>query len=465
MASGNNVAQIVAFFRSKGVADYLIAGILGNMNVETGGSFNPSDLNSSEGAIGLVQWEGGRRQALDAFAKEHGGSESDLNTQLEFLWHEMNTSESSAWHQVQQASNATQAAAAWDSYYERSSGSTHQDRIAAAQSYANNGLKGGGVTTPAGAAGAGSMPLDGSDAQSSTNLSAQDYKSALGDLGQILTAVPELKKIMQKAIAGDWSTDKFQNAIENSSWYQDHSSSARAAITQRISDPATYQQQLTQTTQSVMATASSQGWSLTQQQAQNIAQTAIVNGQDTSQGSPWLLKQIGNKQNYSGLESVDQLKGGMATTVAQLQQVATSYGLKVNPQLVAQKAQQILEGSATVDQFTEQYKQLAASKFPGLADQIAKGQTVADIADPYVQEMSNLLEVDPTSLSVDTPLIKKALQGTATGQGKSTIPQQTPLWEFENQVRQDPRWQYTDNAKQSVADTLASFGQAWGFSL
>lgn len=89
--------------------------------------------------------------------------------------------------------------------------------------------------------------------------------------------------------------------------------------------------------------------------------------------------------------------------------------------------------------------------------------TVQDIADPYIQTMANLLEVNPDTLSLQTPLIKKALQGTVTTtNGKSTA-SSTPLWQFEQEVRKDPRWWNTSNAHSQVAGFLTQLGQDWGF--
>ena len=90
----SNLATIVSFFKSKGLPDYLIAGIVGNLSVESG--FSPTAYNAGEGAIGLAQWEGGRRTALQQWAAAHGGTETDLQMQLSFLWHEMNTTDPSA---------------------------------------------------------------------------------------------------------------------------------------------------------------------------------------------------------------------------------------------------------------------------------------------------------------------------------------------------------------------------------
>lgn len=60
------------------------AGVEGNWTVEDP-TFDPARPNPAEGAIGLAQWEGDRRTALQAFAASRGTSETDLLTQLLFF--------------------------------------------------------------------------------------------------------------------------------------------------------------------------------------------------------------------------------------------------------------------------------------------------------------------------------------------------------------------------------------------
>jgi hypothetical protein len=58
------------------------AAIVGNMWSETGLN---SDAESSNGAIGLLQWLGDRKKTLISYAKHHGVNWSDENTQLDFI--------------------------------------------------------------------------------------------------------------------------------------------------------------------------------------------------------------------------------------------------------------------------------------------------------------------------------------------------------------------------------------------
>ena len=96
--------QVYSFFRSKELNNIQIAGIMGNMYAESG--MDPAAIQSvreSERdqwtdaallaigdacgrAVGLPQWDGGRRTALIRFAQETGRDWRDAGVQLEYFW-------------------------------------------------------------------------------------------------------------------------------------------------------------------------------------------------------------------------------------------------------------------------------------------------------------------------------------------------------------------------------------------
>lgn len=143
---------ITAFLTGKGFTRAQIAGIEGNLKVESG--LNPSAYNAREGAIGLAQWEGPRRTALQRYAAQHGSTETDLGTQLGFMWFELRGSEQAAYSALVQTDNPSAAAVVWDQKYERSAGTSRSARIQAAndiyRGFNFGGGTGGGTFTPGG---------------------------------------------------------------------------------------------------------------------------------------------------------------------------------------------------------------------------------------------------------------------------------------------------------------------------
>jgi hypothetical protein len=91
--SGNdNAEKVFNFLKGKGLTPIQIAGIMGNLQAESG--FNPGieekGVTRKDKGYGLAQWTFGRRTNLENYATAAGKPASDLGVQLEFLWFELN---------------------------------------------------------------------------------------------------------------------------------------------------------------------------------------------------------------------------------------------------------------------------------------------------------------------------------------------------------------------------------------
>ena len=124
--------QIYDYLTSKyELTPAVASGILGNMMTES--SFKTNAHNAAEGAIGLCQWEGGRRTQLEHFASAEGKPVTDWHVQVDFMMKELKGSESGAFDRLQHAETPRQAAAIFDQYFERSSGEARGQRVANAE--------------------------------------------------------------------------------------------------------------------------------------------------------------------------------------------------------------------------------------------------------------------------------------------------------------------------------------------
>ena len=86
-SSYQNAKVIWDFLKYKGLSDAAAAGVLGNIQAESG--FKPGIEEIANGiGYGLIQWSFGRRDALEAAARQRGVDPSNLQFQLEYLWEE-----------------------------------------------------------------------------------------------------------------------------------------------------------------------------------------------------------------------------------------------------------------------------------------------------------------------------------------------------------------------------------------
>lgn len=107
-----------------GYAPHQAAGIVGNLLQESG--VNPSVPPGDGGrSHGIAQWNGSRLQALQGFAAQNKSDWQNLDTQLNFLHNELNTTESNAGQALRQAPDVRSATLAMAGY-ERPQGWTPQ---------------------------------------------------------------------------------------------------------------------------------------------------------------------------------------------------------------------------------------------------------------------------------------------------------------------------------------------------
>lgn len=195
-----NQAAISSFFKSKGLNAVAIAAIMGNIEVESEG--NPTAYNSGEGAIGIAQWEGGRRTKLQAYAASQGTSETDLMTQLNFYWQELTGPYRSVLDALSNATDVTAAATTVQAHYEGSTVASLPNRVADAQTILAGGVQGGtGVNDTSSSGGAQisdsifgipGTPSFGSIGGDITGL----FGSAFGAAGNIVGGVNDVAKAM-----------------------------------------------------------------------------------------------------------------------------------------------------------------------------------------------------------------------------------------------------------------------------
>lgn len=105
------------FFVEKGLTEQQAAGIVGNLMQES--QLNTSIRGDGGKSFGIAQWNGDRRKGLQNFAKERGTDISDLNTQLEYIWKELNSTHKSALEGLLQSRNSDEATIAFMRKFER----------------------------------------------------------------------------------------------------------------------------------------------------------------------------------------------------------------------------------------------------------------------------------------------------------------------------------------------------------
>ena len=93
----------------------------------------------------------------------------------------------------------------------------------------------------------------------------------------------------------------------------------------------------------------------------------------------------------------------------------------------------------------------------GLPDKVAnlldQGLDLSNIYAPYKNLMAAVLEVAPDSINLNDGTLRSAI-----GPEK-----EMSLYDFQRVLRKDPRWQYTNNAREESSDAVLGVLRNFGF--
>lgn len=277
-----------------------------------------------------------------------------------------------------------------------------------------------------------------SDYEETPKLSAEELASSYGWAYGFLNSNPELKKLFSSAVSGQWTADKFQAELRDSKWWKSNSETRRQAQVTQKTDPATWNAQLSAGILKVRQLAAEIGAAIPENKISGIAKSLIETG--AMDDEAMMRNALGG---YVTFTKDGTLKGEAAMHEYTMKQFAYANGVQLSSEAIKKQAQLVVRKLATTQDFENQVRQSAISLFPAYQKQIEAGSNVADIASPYMQMMSQELELPYQGLDVLDPTIRSAMNGM----DKSGKPVGMTLTDFQQQLRNDPRWAKTTSAR------------------
>jgi hypothetical protein len=287
---------------------------------------------------------------------------------------------------------------------------------------------------------------------------AINLKAALAKYGfvaSLANAVPELRNLLTQAMAGGWDVNRFSKALQDSHWWRNSADSIKNYQVLKATKPGEFRAQRDLLVNRARTIAAEMGVGLTEGShgtLAHIVDAAQMHGWDEAM----LRQQIGHQ-----LVGATATFGGQAGEIQQrIRAMYANNGVPYSDYTVNLDVRSILEGRKSEQGIQAQVTKQALSAFPGLAEEIRAGHTVAEIAQPYINTQAQLLEADPSTISLTKDrLLRSGLQA----RGPKGEPVTMPLWQFEQRVKADPRWDKTKNAMNDYSQMAEQIGRDWGF--
>lgn len=292
-------------------------------------------------------------------------------------------------------------------------------------------------------------------------LDKDELASQYGLSAALINSSKELKGLFNKAVSGQWTAAKFGAELKNSKWWRTQSSTLRKYLTTKYTDPATFKQ----------------NWANAQYKINALAVTVGLGSQINGKGqSSKLLKDAIYYSSALGWSDarIKDWMGAKATTHGGImwgeageafdKMHTTAYlnGMRYSADWYKKNAVAIASGKSTMENIEAGIRNTAAAHYSAYSEQIKAGQNVMDLAAPYIKSAATLLELPETDVDLFNSHISKAM--TAKPAKGAEAGSQMPLWQFENEVRSDPLWRKTNNARESMMTVARQVAKDFGLA-
>jgi hypothetical protein len=256
-----------------------------------------------------------------------------------------------------------------------------------------------------------------------------------------------------------WFNDsvKLTERLRNTNWFRTTESSARQYTISQSTDPATAEATLNKRVEEIRAQSLNSGVSLSEATLRDLGERSLKFGWTEQQVANGVGSEAVATANRGGTAGVADLRRG--STGTELREIADNYGLKISDTMLDQWTAQILQGTTTKVQFTDQMKNQASTMYRSLAPQIEKGLDVKTATSMYTNMAASTLGVDPATVDWTQDKWNKALNYQDP---KTNEYRQMDSYEWNRYLRSLPEWQETDDAKNTYRRAAFTLAQAFG---
>jgi hypothetical protein len=290
-------------------------------------------------------------------------------------------------------------------------------------------------------------------------------KVVVGGLAKFLDSMLADGTIAAASTGNKAAVERFNMGLQATDWYKANGAQALTAATVKYSQPTTWQESISNRQTAISNMATQLGYKLSPDTLNSLTEASLYQAYDGTyfNSNDQQLKLQAKITQAARAEKLGATSGAALTNAQTLKTYVQDMGGGFSDQWVSNAVNDINDPTTQTDinTYKDMVKQRAMSAYSGFSGLIDKGVTVKQIADPYVQSMANILEVDPAAIDYTKDAsIKKALGTTMNADGTSSP---MPIWQYEQSLKQDPRWAFTNNAREDVNGMLHQIGRDFGF--
>lgn len=295
-----------------------------------------------------------------------------------------------------------------------------------------------------------------------------EYYNELGGpwIAELVKRDEELRRLFEKAIRTD-DVEGFLDDIYQSKWWNDpkKSGSWKTAFQMEFAKDKTAWNDSITDAKDVIKKLADRLYDMVVPEAilDQIARRYLYQGWSKNENEglrTWLASQFNQQAEAGG----DKFKpGGLYTeTYNTLRDAARAYGVDRDKGWLDKTTRDILNpksGYSDDDAWNELISE-AELMYPVFAGKLSKDRSVRDLGAGYINQLYRRLELgSPDEVDLTDPLLRKAFT-TPNEKGEPAL---MPLWQFEQEIKKDARWQYTTNALSTYSQIGSDLARMMGF--
>ena len=274
-----------------------------------------------------------------------------------------------------------------------------------------------------------------------------------------LNSVPELRRLFKSAVDGNYTPAKFVAELRDTKWFQKNSESQRKYLVLKTTDPKTFKSTINQRMASISNLWKTMGGSPPSRQTlAKLADQSLRLGLNDDQ----INERVSRSINWNQQIAKNTIRGTGAAQLSELRKMAGQYGVSLGNQWYGNALEAIAGNDATLEGYQNSIKEMAKKRYSQFADELDSGLTMNDVIEPYKQSMASLLEVNPRTIDMSDAQLKSMLSYRVADKKGRGIPAQMSLTDFEDNLRRDSRWQYTQNARDKGMSVVDNLLTRWG---
>jgi hypothetical protein len=298
--------------------------------------------------------------------------------------------------------------------------------------------------------------------------------SEFGAIDTIFKTNPELASLMTQAVTEKWTPARWSSELQNTNWFKSNATDLQqrgfykrqytdlinaipAGATDRqaqidaLDGSTTYGRGLASIKRLIQAEAIAEGAVIEDAALNTLAQDIYDHALEKD--SLAIRDYVKAKIKY---EPGKILSGKAGEDLATLKQTAAANGLDIDKAFGTslQGWLQKLAGGESVETYKNIIRQAAKAGLPErVGSLLDNGVDLETIYTPYKNILASTLEINPKSITLNDPTLRAAI-----GPDK-----EMSLYDYQRQLRQDARWQYTNNAREETSNAVMKVLQDFGF--